>query len=190
MSRITKLVLLGAGVALTLAATASGEAQRARRAGSGDAALIRSAMSAAPPSVARGAAIVAMDARGHMRTVRRGTNGFTCMADNPSSPGPDPMCMDENAMGWAMAWIEHRPPPAGRVGLMYMLAGGTDASNTDPYSERPSRGHPWVQTGPHIMVVGSDTLLAGYPTGPRPDTSRPYVMWAGTPYAHLMIPVR
>jgi hypothetical protein len=25
---------------------------------------------------------------------------------------------------------------------------------------------------------------------PTPDTSRPYVMWAGTPYAHLMIPVR
>ena len=190
MSRITKLVLAGAGIALTLAATSSGEAQRARRAGNNDAVLIRSAMSAAPPSVARGAAVVAMDARGHMRTVRRGTNGFTCMADNPSSPGPDPMCMDENAMGWAMAWIEHRPPPAGRVGLMYMLAGGTDASNTDPWSERPSRGHPWVQTGPHIMVVGSDSLLAGYPTGPRPDTSRPYVMWAGTPYAHLMIPVR
>lgn len=188
--RITKLVLLGAGVALTLATTASGEAQRARRGGGGDAALIRSAMAAAPASVARGATVIAMDARGHMRTVRRGTNGFTCMADNPATPGPDPMCMDENAMGWAMAWIEHRPPPAGRVGLMYMLAGGTDASNVDPYSERPSRGHPWVQTGPHVMVVGSDSLLNGYPSGERPDTSRPYVMWAGTPYAHLMIPVR
>ena len=31
---------------------------------------------------------------------------------------------------------------------------------------------------------------SGSPTGPRPDTSRPYVMWAGTPYAHLMIHVR
>jgi hypothetical protein len=40
------------------------------------------------------------------------------------------------------------------------------------------------------MVVGSDSLLANYPGGARPDTSRPYVMWAGTPYAHLMIPVR
>ena len=136
MSRITKLVLVGAGVALTLAATSSGDAQRARRAGNGDAALIRSAMAAAPPSVARGAAIVAMGPNGTMRTVRRGNNGFTCMADNPATPGPDPMCMDENAMGWAMAWIEHRTPPAGRVGLMYMLAGGTDASNTDPWSEQ------------------------------------------------------
>lgn len=190
MSRITKFGLLGAGVALTLAATSSGAAQRARHAGNNDAAFIRSAMTAAPASVGRHASVVAMDARGHMRTVRRGTNGFTCMADNPATPGPDPMCMDENAMAWAMAWIEHRTPPAGRVGLMYMLAGGTDASNTDPYSERPERGHPWVQTGPHLMVVGSDSLLNGYPSGARPDTSRPYVMWAGTPYAHLMIPVR
>jgi hypothetical protein len=91
MSRITKFVLLGAGVALTLVATASGEAQRARRVSSGDALLIRSAMTAAPPSVARGAAVVAMDARGRMRTVRRGSNGFTCLAVNPATPGPDPM---------------------------------------------------------------------------------------------------
>lgn len=190
MSRITKLVMLGAGVALTLAAPSSGDAQRARRGGNDDAALVRSAMAAAPAAVGRGAGVIAMDARGHMRTVRRGTNGFTCMADNPATPGPDPMCMDENAMAWVMAWVEHRTPPPGRVGLMYMLSGGTDASNTDPYSERPSRGHPWVRTGPHLMVVGADSLLANYPTGARPDTSRPYVMWAGTPYAHLMIPVR
>lgn len=189
MRRISNFILLGAGAALALTVGGSSEAQRARG-GGGDAALIRSAMSAAPASVSRGAAIIAMDARGHMRTVRRGSNGFTCMADNPATPGPDPMCMDANAMDWAMAWIAHRPPPTDRVGLMYMLAGGTDASNTDPYSERPTRGHPWVQTGPHIMVVGSQSLLANYPSGERPDTARPYVMWAGTPYAHLMVPVR
>jgi len=39
------------------------------------------------------------------------------------------------------------------------------------------------------MIVGSESLLRGYPSGPAPDTTRPYVMWAGTPYAHLMIPV-
>ena len=188
MSRITKLALLGAGAALAIGGIAWSQTHHARR-GGGDAALIRSAMSAAPVSVGRGATIVAMEANGHMRTVRRGTNGFTCMADNPTTPGPDPMCMDANAADWVMAWFAHRPPPD-RAGLMYMLAGGTDASNLDPYSERPTRGHPWVQTGPHLMVVGSESLLSHYPTGPRPDTSQPYVMWAGTPYAHLMIPVR
>ena len=189
MSRIATFVVLGAGAALALAGPALSQARHGRHSG-GDAALIRSAMSAAPPSVARGATIIAMGAGGRMRTQRRGGNGFTCMADNPATPGPDPMCMDAAAMRWVMAWVGHTAPPANNVGLMYMLAGGTDASNVDPYSERPARGAPWVRTGPHLMVVGSEALLAGYPSGPRPDTSRPYVMWAGTPYAHLMIPVR
>jgi hypothetical protein len=32
--------------------------------------------------------------------------------------------------------------------------------------------------------------MAGYPTSADPDTTKPYVMWAGTPYAHLMIPMK
>jgi hypothetical protein len=188
MPRIKTLISLTAAATLLIAGAASSQPRHRR--GGAEAALIRSAMSAAPPAVARGATIVAMGANGNMRTIRRGDNGFTCMADNPATPGPDPMCMDENAMAWAMAWIGHRTPPANGAGLMYMLAGGTDASNTDPYSERPRRGDPWVSTGPHVMVVGSETLLRGYPSGPTPNTTRPYVMWAGTPYAHLMIPVR
>ncbi len=186
MPRFKTLALLAASAALLSGAAWS---QAGRRANA-NAALIRSAMSAAPAAVARGATIVAMTRDGSMRTIRRGTNGFSCMPDNPATPGPDPMCMDANAMAWAMAWIQHRTPPADTVGLMYMLAGGTDASNLDPYAERPSRDHPWVQTGPHLMVVGSPSLLQGYPSGPRPNTAQPYVMWAGTPYAHLMIPVR
>ena len=186
MSRITKTALILSGTALVMAGIAWSQPHRAAR----DAAMIRSAMSAAPPAVSRGATIISMGADGTMRTERRGNNGFTCMADTPATPGPDPMCMDANAMEWAMAWIGHRPPPGNTVGLMYMLAGGTDASNVDPYSEHPSRRDHWVSTGPHVMVVGSESLLHNYPSGPSPDTSRPYVMWAGTPYAHLMIPVR
>jgi hypothetical protein len=191
MSRKANFILLGAGVALALAGTAWSQVRHgAHHAHDADAALILSAMQAAPASVSRDATIVAMGAHGEMRTLRRGSNGFTCMPDSPTTPGPDPMCMDANAMAWAMAWMGHSAPPPNTVGLMYMLAGGTDASNVDPYSEHPARGAPWVQTGPHVMVVGSASLLAGYPSGPHPDTSRPYVMWAGTPYAHLMIPIR
>src|SRR5580700_7637701 len=92
-----------------------------------DADLIKSAMSAAPAAVGKNATIVAMEADGTMRTLRKGTNGFTCMPDNPATPGPDPMCLDANAMEWAHAWMTHKTPTAGKVGFMYMLAGGTDA---------------------------------------------------------------
>jgi hypothetical protein len=148
-----------------------------------------SAMSAAPRSISGGAAIVQAGADGSMKTLREGKNGWTCMPDNPTTPGPDPMCMDANAMQWAMAWIGKTPPPANTVGVMYMLAGGTDASNTDPYATAPTEGNNWVETGPHLMVVGSPDVLKGHPSGAKPDTKVPYVMWAGTPYAHLMIPV-
>ena len=153
--------------------------------------LIASAMSAAPAKVSKGATIVVMEAHGKMRTLRQGTNGFTCMPDNPATPGPDPMCMDKNSMEWVGAWVEHKSPPAGKVGFMYMLAGGTDASNTDPYAEKPAPNNNWIKTGPHVMIVGADaSFYDTYPKSAKPDTSMPYVMWAGTPYQHLMVPIK
>ena len=156
-----------------------------------DAQLIASAMHAAPARVAKGATIVAMGADGAMRTLRKGTNGFTCMPDNPSTPGPDPMCMDQNAMEWINAYMAKKTPPTGKLGMMYMLAGGTDASNTDPYAQKPDGGNHWIKTGPHFMIVGADpAFYANYPKSADPDTSAPYVMWPGTPYEHLMAPIR
>ena len=150
-----------------------------------------SAMSAAPEAITKNATIMIPDSKGKMRVARKGTNGFTCMPDDPISPGPDPMCMDANAARWLDAYFAHRTPPANKVGFMYMLMGGTDASNTDPYAKKPPAGGHWVVTGPHVMVVGANPeFYASYPRGADPDTSSPYVMWAGTPYQHLMAPVK
>jgi hypothetical protein len=153
--------------------------------------MIQSAMRAAPKRVSSAATIIAMDAKGKMRILREGTNGFTCMPDNPATPGPDPMCMDKAAWEWAGAWIGHKQPAPGKTGFMYMLSGGTDASNTDPYATKPTAVNHWIKTGPHVMVVGADASFYDmYPKSPDPDTSVPYVMWAGTPYQHLMIPIK
>lgn len=156
-----------------------------------DAQMIKSAMSAAPKKVAAKASIVTMTADGTMRTLREGSNGFTCMPDNPATPGPDPMCMDKAAMAWAMAWIGHTTPVVGQIGFMYMLEGGTDASNTDPYAAKPEPGNHWVKTGAHVMIVGAEPAFYDmYPKDATPNTAVPYVMWPGTPYQHLMIPVK
>jgi len=156
----------------------------------GDADIIASAESAAPKGVASGTAVYVMNADGTMRTVREGSNGFWCMPDFPTTPGPDPMCGDANSMEWAMAWITKKDPPKGKVGFMYMLSGGSDASNTDPYATGPAEGNNWIATGPHVMILNAMDQMQGYPDAATPDTSRPYVMWSGTPYAHLMIPVQ
>src|SRR6202035_5418795 len=74
---------------------------------------------------------------------------------------------------------------------MYMLEGGTDASNTDAYAEKPTAENHSVKTGPHVMIVGADSSFYDqYPKAADPDTSVPYIMWAGTPYQHLMAPVK
>ena len=113
-----------------LAAAALASASLAfAQSGGQDEARIRSAESAAPAAVGGGATIVAMNADGTIRVLRSGSNGFTCMPDNPATPGPDPMCMDANAQRWVEAWVGHKPPPEDNVGLMYMLGGGTDASD-------------------------------------------------------------
>lgn len=183
-SATVALAALTAMMAAVFTATGADERAADRR-------LIDSAMQAAPAKVAAGATVVAMRPDGSLRTVRSGSNGFTCMADNPATPGPDPMCMDAAALAWAHAWIARKAPPGGRVGLMYMLAGGTDASNTDPFARAPGPDNHWIETGPHVMIVGADpAFYAMYPKDPAPDTSAPYVMWPGTPYQHLMIPVK
>jgi len=155
-----------------------------------DDAIIESATSAAPSAVGKDATVIQIGEDGQMRVVREGTNKFTCMADNPVSPGNDPMCLDENGMAWAGAWMGKTEPPAGKIGFGYMLQRGSDASNTDPYAQGPNMGEEWVDTGPHVMIFNYGSMMTGYPDpGGSPDTSIPYIMWGGTPYAHLMIPV-
>jgi hypothetical protein len=152
---------------------------------------IANAMTAAPRAVASKATIMDMDDKGQMRTLRPGTSGFTCLPDNPMTPGNDPMCLDKNGMEWAGAWMSKQPPPQGKIGFGYMLAGGSDASNTDPHAVKPAPGGKWVDTGPHVMILNYGTGMEGYPRqGENPDTTQPYVMWPGTPWEHLMIPVR
>jgi hypothetical protein len=183
------IALAGCNKAATPAADTDQTATASSKASATSSDPVSSAESAAPASLAHNASIVTADASGKMTVVRKGSNGWTCMPDSPTTPGPDPMCFDANAGKWIDAMLHHKPPPEGAVGMMYMLAGGTDASNTDPYAAKPTADNDWIKTGPHVMVVGSKELLAGYPSGAKPDTSVPYVMWAGTPYAHLMVPV-
>jgi hypothetical protein len=84
----------------------------------------------------------------------------------------------------------NKQPPPEKVGFGYMLQGGTAASNTDPFATQPKDGK-WLEDGPHVMIFSAKDMTAAYPrTGENPDPTQPYVMWPGTPYEHLMIPVK
>jgi hypothetical protein len=149
-----------------------------------DAEYTATVMTAAPPQIVRDATIV-RTVNGAMQTLKKGTNDFTCMENNGT-----PMCMDPNAMEWAHAWQTHAPPPD-KVGFIYMLNGDTGASNTDPWATKSEPGNHWIKTGAHVMIVGpAAKTMAGYPRTADADPTKPYVMWPGSPYEHLMLPVK
>jgi outer membrane receptor for monomeric catechols len=148
-----------------------------------DSEYMTQALSAAPEAVAKDAAVVRVEKDGTMRTLRSGKNGFTCMI-----VGTDRMCNDANSMEFIEALMKHQAPPD-KVGISYMLAGDKGASNTDPYATGRTADNHWVVTGPHIMIFGPPTKTMGYTRAKDPDASQPYMMWAGTPYEHAMIPV-
>ena len=146
--------------------------------------LIRSALSAGPHEVSEHAAVIAPDANGKMTEIRAGTNGWTCLADEPDTPGLDPMCVDKQSMQWVQSLMSHAPKPANTApGIIYMLQGGSDISATDPYATKTEH---FIDSPPHYMIMWPyDAKSTGFSTAPKKTGT--WIMWAGTPYAHLMI---
>ena len=158
---------------------------------------IKNAMSAAPDSVSSAATIMNWPATegGKFVQLRAGTNGWVCYPSTPAATGAvgqDPMCLDPEFQKWAGAWMTKKTPKLAGVGVAYMLQGDRGASITDPFAktaEAAKNAQDWVVAGPHIMVTTPNTAalnaLPGVPTG-----GTPWVMWKGTPYAHIMVPVK
>lgn len=154
---------------------------------------IADAMRAAPPAIAQYATIMDRPATpgGEPATLRPGSNGWTC---TPSSDAarkagrPNPSCVDESARAWFAARSARQTPRLETVGLSYRLMGDAGASNIDPFASGPTADNEWGVTGPHIIIfVPNVADLAGFPSDP--GSGGPYVMWRGTPYAHVMMPV-
>ncbi len=153
-------------------------------------AKIKNAMSAGPLAISKDATIVEYPTGDGKPLVelRKGTNSWTCFVDWPASPGNDPQCIDEVWMRWSDAIAAHQPFSTTRIGLGYMLAGGSDPSEDDPFAVKPATGENWVTSPPHVMLIFPGKLnpkqfASGHATG------KPYIMFAGTPYEHVMVPV-
>jgi hypothetical protein len=141
-----------------------------------DADYARQALAAGPEVIANGAAVVRPEHDG-MRTLREGTNGFTCLI-----MGTDRMCADKNSMQFIHAMMSHEPPP-NQLGVVYMLGGDTGpsgevggASNIDPSATGKTPSNHWVITGPHIMLFGPPSKTLGYTETADPDPTKPYML--------------
>lgn len=147
-------------------------------------AKMKDALSAGTPAITANATV--MDWEGNV--LREGSNGYTCLPTPPTLKGEAPMCLDAAWLAWAQAWQNKEPVTTTTVGFGYMLVGDEGASNTDPWAEGPTDDNDWVVAGPHLMVIvpnvaDLDGMTEDYESGV------PWVMWKGTPYAHIMVPV-
>ena len=61
---------------------------------------MQNAMSAAPEAIAKEATILDYPEKegGEMAALCQGTNRWTCLPDDPSTPANNPMCLDQMAM--------------------------------------------------------------------------------------------
>ena len=185
MNRLYALASVGFCVASAALTTTSASALPTEEIPKSEPAYIAKVKTAAPASVVNNATITMPQPDGSSRTVQTGSNGFTCFIGNDGMPE----CDDDNAMEWRKALMAKQAPP-NKIGFIFMMDGDTGMSNHD-FAERHTHRH-WVQTGPHVMIVGGavrETLNA-YPRDlDVKDPTQPYVMFPGKPNEHLMIPV-
>jgi hypothetical protein len=182
--RISKLVLLAclvtAGLASALVMAQDDADVQAR---------IESAMSAGPLSIAQDATVLDYPIEGtEFILLREGSNDWTCFPDWAPTPANDPMCFDPVWMVWFDALNTATEPEITSPGLAYMLQGGGDASNTDPFLMEPAEGEDWMVSPPHVMILFPGELDTSVFTTDH-HSGEPWIMWAGTPYEHIMMPI-
>jgi hypothetical protein len=147
-------------------------------------AQIKSAESAAFPALSSKATIMDWNDK----VLRKGSNGWTCLPDR-DTPGNDPWCVNDAWLNFLNAYKNKKKPSYTQVGVAYMLQGDTPVSNSDPYATKPITEQDWVTgLGGHLMIVIPDIKsIQSYPTDWK--QGGPWIMWKGTPYEHLMIPL-
>ena len=154
---------------------------------------IKAYSSAAPAYIGDNATIIGASGK----VLRKGTNGWRC---EPFMPMPEggfksahdtaAACSDKNAVAWANAYKANKTPDLEADGWIWMLHGDLGVDNFTPYTDgQKDAGHKhFIESGAHMMLMPKDpTSLDGQTTDYT--TGAPYVMFKGTKFVHLMIPL-
>lgn len=149
--------------------------------------LVKLAMSAAPEHISKDATVMVPGPDGKLVEAKKGTNGFTCIPDVDGMSVPDPICFDEQSGKWVDDLMSGAPKPTNTApGIAYMGRGGWHFEKDGKILMKNEEGAKTMQEPPHWMVFWPfDSKASGIPSMPNKLGS--YVMWDGTPYAHVMI---
>jgi hypothetical protein len=96
-------------------------------------------------------------------------------------------------MAFLEALAANRSPDPTKPGYAYMLQGGSAWSNLDPDATHlPPGQKDYIHIPPHFMILSAKLANAsGLPLHEaHPNTGHPFVMFGGTKYAILIIPVK
>lgn len=148
---------------------------------------VKLALSAAPASIAKDAAVMLPGEDGKLVEVKKGTNGFTCIPTVNNRPDPDPMCFDAAVGQWVDALQNKKEKPGNQVpGISYMARGGYHWEKNGKVLMNEEPGAKLVKEPPHWMMMwpftSQETKLPA-----MPNPSGVWIMFDGTPYAHLMV---
>lgn len=147
------------------------------------AAKVSRAMLSGPRHITKDATVAEMDADGNLVVLRQGANDWVCFPGDENVIGDVPMCADPMGLQWAMDIMAQKPAPTNTApGIIYMLCGATQHSNTDPFDKTS----PAIPIGPHWMIIWPyNAARDGLPNAVRDAGA--WVMFDGTPYAYLHI---
>jgi hypothetical protein len=138
---------------------------------------IARAVAAGPKHVTDLARIEGSNAQGERVVLREGSNSFTCRPGNPNIVGRPASCANHAAQQWSADLAAGKPAPTNSIpGIIFMQSGATDR---DASGATVTIGPQWVITWPFDPKASG---LSG-----TPKDSGAYVLWPGSPYAHLHI---
>jgi len=148
---------------------------------------IKLALSAAPTSIAKEAGVMFLGEDGKLMEVKKSANGFNCLPALENDPEPDPICFDAAVGQFIESFLSKAEKPSNTVpGVAYMAHGGYHWERDGKVLMEKEPGAKRVKEPPHWMIMwpfkSEDTKLPN-----RPNPSGAWVMFDGTPYAHLMI---
>jgi hypothetical protein len=124
------------------------------------------ALSAGPKHVTEGARLTGTDSQGKEIVLREGDNGFVCKAGSLRVVADPPVCRSTKS----------------KPMIMYMLAGATQRSVTDPDDDKS----PALAIAPHWMIMTKfDPKTTGIPE--HYSDVGAYAMWVESRIAHLHV---